>query len=88
MMDNKLIRATWKFGIFKAQTIRIVLILLMSVIFVSCDDFIDVPPKDAIDAETFLSNSTELVFAVNGVYALQRGIFGNFNYFNLIEATV
>jgi starch-binding outer membrane protein, SusD/RagB family len=86
MMDNKLIRATWKFGIFKAQTIRIVLILLMSVIFVSCEDFIDVPPKDAIDAESFLSNSTELVFAVNGVYAQQRGIFGNFNYFNLIEA--
>lgn len=86
MMDTKLNRAIWKFGISKSYNILIALILLMSGMFVSCQDFIDVPPKDAIDAETFLSNSSELVFAVNGIYAQQRGIFGNFNYFNLIEA--
>ncbi len=52
----------------------------------SCDDFIDVAPQDRIDAEAFFSNPDELVFALNGVYASQRGIYGGGNYFNLIEA--
>ena len=53
---------------------------------ISCDDFIDVVPEDVIDAGAFFSNADELVFALNGVYASQRNVYGNLNYFNLIEA--
>ncbi|MDN5213050.1 RagB/SusD family nutrient uptake outer membrane protein [Fulvivirgaceae bacterium BMA12] len=71
-------------GLLKPQ-INIFLAIAM-IILPACDDFIDVAPEGSIDADAFFSNSDELVFALNGVYASQRGIFGNLNYFNLIEA--
>ncbi len=43
----------------------------------SCKDFIDVAPQGSIDAEAFFSNADELVYALNGVYASQRTIFGD-----------
>ncbi|MCG8320802.1 MAG: RagB/SusD family nutrient uptake outer membrane protein [Cytophagales bacterium] len=61
-------------------------LFFMAVVSTSCDDFIDVTPESDIDANTFFSNPDELVFALNGVYASQRGIYGSLDYFNLIEA--
>ena len=74
-----------KQGFFKYQ-INILCCIVFVISTSSCSDFIDVAPEDAIDAGAFFSNPDELVFAVNGIYASQRGIYGNFNYFNLIEA--
>ena len=71
-------------GFIKSQ-INIFLVI-MAIISTACDDFIDVTPESSIDADAFFSNPDELVFALNGVYASQRGIYGNLNYFNLIEA--
>jgi len=70
---------------FKSQ----IIILCCSVLLISTsscsDDFIDVAPDDRIDTGAFFSNSDELVFAVNGVYASQRGIYGGLNFYNLQE---
>ena len=63
-----------------------VMILALAIPLNSCDDFVDVAPEDVIDADSFFSNPDELIFALNGVYAYQRNIFGSLNYFNLIEA--
>jgi starch-binding outer membrane protein, SusD/RagB family len=57
--------------------IRIVLVISLMILSTSCEDFIDVAPDSTIDAEAFFSNADELVFALNGVYALQRPIFGD-----------
>src|SRR5690606_21365631 len=72
-------------GFRKSHLFKVILASL-TITMLSCDDFIEVAPEDVIDGETFFSNPDELLFALNGVYAYQRNIFGNFNYFNLIEA--
>ena len=58
-------------GFLKSQ-IKILFSILLLISVSSCDDFIEVAPEDRIDADAFFSNVDELVFAVNGVYALQR----------------
>ena len=49
-------------------------ILILSLLF-SCDDFLEVEPLDRIDGSTFFSTDGELLVAINGVYAAQRGTF-------------
>lgn len=71
---------------FRISHLFRVILASLTITMLSCDDFIEVAPEDVIDGETFFSNPDELLFALNGVYAYQRNIFGNFNYFNLIEA--
>jgi|TARA_B110000116_G_scaffold270618_1_gene289134 hypothetical protein len=70
---------------FKSQ----IIMLCCSVLLISTSscsvDFIEVAPEDRIDTGAFFSNSDELVFAVNGVYASQRGIYGGLNFYNLQE---
>ena len=61
----------------KIRITFLLVLLCMSVLTTSCDDFIDVAPEDAIDATAFFSNADELVFAVNGLYSSQRGIYGS-----------
>jgi len=51
----------------------------------SCDDFIEVEPSDVIATGSFYSNPEELAFAVNGVYSLQRDIYGDNLWFILQE---
>jgi len=86
MSNYKKIKKIWRNNISQIQNMRVIFIIIFSLTISSCGDFIDIPPKDVIDADSFFSNSNELVFAVNGVYASQRNVFGNFNYFNMIEA--
>ncbi len=57
--------------------IRILLVVSLVILSASCEDFINVAPDSTIDAEAFFSNPDELVFALNGVYAQQRPIFGD-----------
>jgi hypothetical protein len=64
------------YSILIKSPIRILLVLTL-MISASCDDFIDVAPDSTIDANAFFSNADELVFALNGVYALQRPIYGD-----------
>lgn len=70
---------------FKYQMIMQSFVIILCSILTSCNDFIDINAEDAIDAKSFYSNTNELIFGLNGVYALQRNIFGNLNYFLLIE---
>ncbi|MCG8308070.1 MAG: RagB/SusD family nutrient uptake outer membrane protein [Cytophagales bacterium] len=70
------------FNLFQIKILTIAVLLISS----SCDDFIDIAPEDRIDANAFFSNPDELLFALNGVYAQQRNIYGNLDHFNLIEA--
>lgn len=72
-------------GFYKFQ-IKILFSILLLISVSSCDDFIEVTPEDRIDADAFFSNVDELVFAVNGVYASQRSVYGNNLYFNTVEA--
>lgn len=83
-MKKYISRDILKSAFMKSQ-IRIFIVIAM-IISASCDDFIEVAPESSIDASAFFSNADELVFALNGVYARQRGIFGNQNYFNVIES--
>lgn len=71
---------------FMNSHLKIMLVALFLVATAACDDFIEVAPEDRIDAGAFFSNPDELIFALNGVYASQRGIYGGANYFHLIEA--
>jgi len=88
MKNIKSLYRIWKFNLknFRTSLVFGLILTAFVVTFNSCDDFIEVAPEDVIDADTFFSNPDELIFALNGVYAYQRNIFGNFNYFNLIEA--
>ena len=52
----------------------------------SCEEFLDVAPKGTIDATAFFSNPDELLFALNGVYALQRNVYGSSLFYLLDEA--
>lgn len=61
-----------------------ILIVISFLISTSCNNFLDVAPKDAIDAQAFFSNTDELIDALNGVYASQRTIFGD-NLFWIME---
>ena len=83
-MKNYRFRGTVKLG-FMSSYFKVLFIAFFMLV-TACDDFIEVAPEDRIDAGAFFSNSDELVFALNGVYASQRGIYGGGNYFNLIEA--
>src|SRR5690606_34172953 len=82
MKNPNINTALWKKRISRFPIVLLVLILTLG----ACDDFIEVAPEDIIDAESFFSNPDELIFAVNGVYASQRSVFGSLEYFNLIEA--
>lgn len=86
MKNPNINTALWKNKLSRFPTILFTGLVLLIFTLGACDDFIEVAPEDVIDAETFFSNPDELVFAVNGVYAYQRNIFGSLNYFNLIEA--
>ena len=48
---------------------------MVSMFFISCDDFLDVEPQDRIDSESFFANDQEMVIGINGVYASQRLVF-------------
>lgn len=61
------------------------LFLLAALLLASCDSFLEVEPEDRIDSPSFFSNDQELLIGVNGVYAAQRGIYGNGSVFNIIE---
>src|SRR5690606_1023076 len=82
MKNPNINTALWKKRISRFPIVLLVLILTLG----ACDDFIEVAPEDIIDAESFFSNPDELIFAVNGVYASQRSVFGSLEYYNLIEA--
>ena len=51
--------------------------IMASAVLTSCDDFIDVDPEAVIGADSFFSTPEEIVIGVNGVYALQRGLYGD-----------
>lgn len=86
MKNHKLINKLFKNKISKLRLVLMSSLLLFTITLNSCDDFIEVAPEDVIDAGSFFANPDELIFAVNGVYAYQRNIFGSFEFFNLIEA--
>lgn len=81
--DNS--RDIMKQGFLKSK-INMICCIVFVVLISSCStDFLDVAPDDRIDAAAFFSNPDELVFAVNGLYASQRDIFGDLNFYDLIE---
>jgi hypothetical protein len=85
-MKNPNINTTlWKNKLSRFPVVLFTSLALLILTLGACDDFIEVAPEDVIDAESFFSNPDELIFAVNGVYASQRNIFGSLDYFNLIE---
>ncbi len=70
---------------FEYSQIKIFVVALF-VLFSSCDSFLEVTPEGQIDAGAFFSNPDELLFALNGVYASQRGLYSDFSYYNLTES--
>lgn len=85
MKKYKIIRNIEKKDFSKFQIILFSLMLGLFLSLTSCDDFIDVEPTDVIATGSFYSNADELAFAVNGVYALQRGIYGDNLWFIMQE---
>ncbi|MBE0654460.1 MAG: RagB/SusD family nutrient uptake outer membrane protein [Bacteroidales bacterium] len=83
-MKNYRLKEYIKLGLrySRIKSIAFVIILMLG----SCEEFLDVAPKGSIDANAFFSNPSELVFALNGVYALQRNVYGNSLYYQLNEA--
>jgi hypothetical protein len=77
---NEYIKRGLKYSGIKILTLTLVLSLA------SCEEFLDVAPKGNIDATAFFSNPDELLFALNGVYALQRNVYGNSLFYLLDEA--
>lgn len=60
--------------------------LLFSSFACSEDKFLDLVPQDRLDKTNFFKTDVEVVTAINGVYATQRNIYGNYNVFILQEA--
>jgi hypothetical protein len=77
---NEYIKRGLKYSHIKILALTLVLSLA------SCEEFLDVAPKGTIDATAFFSNPDELLFALNGVYALQRTVYGSSLYYLLDEA--
>lgn len=84
MKKHKILTRIWKQLFSKTRTSFFLIMMSSSLIISSCDDFIDVAPEDVIDANSFYSNADELVFAVNGLYASQRPIYGS-NLFYILN---
>lgn len=60
-----------------------IILLFLTFLFVSCDDFLDVLPQDRITSANFPENEQDMKLALNGAYALLRessvyneGLFG------------
>ncbi len=78
-MKNPNINTTfWKNKLSRFPAVLFAGLALFVLTLGACDDFIEIAPEDVIDAESFFSNPDELIFAVNGVYAYQRNIFGRY----------
>ena len=58
--------------------IKIATIVLMSIIVVSCEDFLDVEDENAVTSESVLQTEEGLIAALNGVYATlqDQGLYG------------
>lgn len=73
-----------KINKFFKLNIRLGIILVCMLSVSSCsEEFLELTPTTVLDKNTFYSNETELVIAVNGVYGAQRSLYGDFLFLQM-----
>lgn len=64
-----------------------VMALFLTVVLCSCSkDFLDVVPLDRVAKDNFFKTDSDLLIAVNGVYAAQRSLYADGSWFVLEDA--
>lgn len=84
-MNNKSKKVIEKKYFFKFYK-NVFLLTIGLILLNSCDEFIDKEPEDLIATGSFYSTPNELAFAVNGVYSLQRDIYGDHLWYLMQES--
>lgn len=72
---------------YKSNNKDFILIVFMTLISFSCNkDFLDVVPIDRVAKDNFFKTESDLLIAVNGVYATQRNLYASPSLFVMEEA--
>src|SRR5690606_14314199 len=56
---------------------KIIPILIISLVFGSCSDFLDVSPQNAVVPSNFFQSEADFAQAVNGTYAPLQSLYNN-----------
>lgn len=73
--------------LYYSKLIAGILAVFLTIFFSSCSkDFLDVVPIDRVAKDNFFKTESDLLIAVNGVYAAQRSLYADGSFYVLHEA--